>query len=211
MVEVLKYHIKKEKKKYLFFLFVFVLGMIIGGISIYFLSSAQLEELENYISSFFSLISKDTTSINSLEIFKNTFYTDLKIYLGLAVFGLTIFSIFYNSAVIFYKGFLLGFTNTFFIYTFGFKGILFALTSLIFQHLLKLIALLFAITTSLSFKNLIYDNTKLKSYERRKSKSPYYTRYFLYIILAFLINTIGIYIESYIVPVFVVFFSSHFL
>lgn len=207
--EFINYHFKENKNKYLFFLFVFILGVAIGGVTIYFLSSEQIEELVNYINSFFSLLTKDTSTINSKEIFTSTLLRDAKIYVFLWILGLSVLSLIYSISIVFYNGFLLGFTNTFFIYKFGLKGILFALAVLIVQNLIKTAALLFASVTASSFKYIIQKNNK--SRYKQVNNSAFYIRYTIYIVLAFLLNVLGIYIESYVVPMFIVIFSSAFL
>jgi len=207
--EFINYHFKENKNKYLFFLFVFILGIAVGGVTIYFLSTEQIDELVNYINSFFSLLTKDTSSLNSKEIFITTIYRDLKIYIFLWILGLSVLSLVYSTSIVFYKGFLLGFTNTFFIYKFGLKGILFAFLALTLQNIIKTFALLFSSVIASSFKYVIQKNNKSKY--KKVNNSAFYMRYTIYIILAFLFNIIGIYIECYIVPMFIVIFSSAFI
>ncbi|WP_290772792.1 stage II sporulation protein M [Anaerofustis sp.] len=207
--EFINYHFKENRKKYLFFTFVFVLGLVVGGITIYFLTSQQTEELVGYISSFFSVLSKDTSGINSKDIFMTTLYRDLKLYVFLWILGLSALSLIYSVSVVFYKGFILGFTSTFFIYQFGLKGIVFAAVMLLVQNIIKTAALFFATVTASSFKFNVQKNNKNKY--KQVNNSAFYIRYTIYIIIAFLLNILGIYIESYIVPMFMVVFSSAFL
>ena len=50
-----------------------------------------------------------------------------------------------------------------------------------------------------------------KSRYKQVNNSAFYIRYTIYIVMAFLLNVLGIYIESYVVPMFIVIFSSAFL
>lgn len=207
--EFINYHFMENKNKYLFFILVFILGIIIGGVSIYFLSSTQLDELKNYIGSFFELLTKDTSSIDSKKIFNQTMYSDIKIYIFLIILGLSAISILYSISIIFYKGFLFGFVITFFISSYGFKGILFLICVLIIPNIIKNFALMFAFVMSSCFKSSIQKNNKNKYGKVRNSS--FYFRYTIYIVVAFLFNVIGICFESYVAPMLMVLFSSSFL
>ncbi len=207
--EFINYHFTENRNKYFFFMLVFLLGVIIGGISVYFLSSTQIDELINYITSFFELLTKDTSSIDSKAIFTQTMYSDIKIYIFLLILGLSAISIIYSISIIFYKGFLFGFVLTFFISSYGFKGILFLITVLIIPSIIKNFAIIFACVMSSCFKSSIQKSIKNKY--AKVHNSSFYLRYFIYIFIAFLINIIGICFESYIAPMIMVLFSSSFL
>jgi len=134
--------------------------------------------------------------------------SDVKGYLFITVFGLTTMGCIFTPAFVLFKGFILGFTNTFLLMQFGFKGFLFSFFTIFPQNLIKLAALLFTGVCVFSFS--------LKKIEKKRNNfsrpsSGLYLTYAIAILIGFAINFAGILIESYIIPFFMFIFSPELL
>ncbi len=198
-------HLHNNKRKYLFFISIFIFGIIIGGFFVYFLNDSQLSELIDYMQSFFNILSSDIDSIDKNEIFKSGLLTDFKSYFILWILGFSVFSRVYVPALIFFKGFILGFTNTFLVNEFAGKGILFITFGVLPQSLIKIMVLMVACNVAISFYTT--KNSGFKGpYNKRKNYSIYFS-YSFTMLLLFLLNIIGIFLESYIIPLFMFIFS----
>lgn len=206
MKEIITTHFFNNKKKYLTLIGCLLIGIIIGGILVYILNEEQITELVSYIQGFFKTLTKDNALINNNEIFTKTLYTDIKIFFFLWLLGFTSLGAYYCLSAVTFKGFLFGFTNTFLIEEFGFKGLIFSLIGLIPQNIIKIGILIFASVIVLTSK----ENDKVsKGRIKKKSNFRMYIAYTLILLICFILNIVGIYLESYITPLFISVFSPN--
>ncbi len=206
MKEIITTHFFNNKKKYLTLIGFLLIGIIVGGILVYILNEDQITELVSYIQGFFKTLTKDNALINNNEIFTKTLYTDIKIFFFLWLFGFTSLGTYYCIGAVTFKGFLFGFTNTFLIEEFGFKGLIFSLIGLIPQNIIKIGILIFASVIVLTSK----ENAGVsKGRIKKKSNFRMYIAYTLILLICFILNIVGIYLESYITPLFISVFSPN--
>ena len=195
LVDKLINNIKFDKKYVLFALILVILGVITGSLFIVILNNADKNLVIEYISNFIDNIKNG--NINNLDIFKNTLITNYIVILILVIIGFSCFLFSINILILFYKAFIVGFSLSAFILTYGIKGTLFSVFYIL-PHLIINI-LIFCLITAFTLKISL---SMIKYIIKRKEINMriYFNKYFSIIILSFIIITItGLY-ESYIVP-----------
>ena len=193
-------NIKFDKKYVLFSIILVILGIITGSIFIVILNSTDKTLVIEYITSFVDNIKN--SNINSIDILKNTLLSNYILIFIIIIIGLTSFFFFINIIILFYKSFVIGFSLSSFIITYGIKGILLSIVYII-PHLIINI-LIFCLLTSFTVKKSI---NMIKYIIRKKDVNMrlYFNKFFSLIILSIIIISItGIY-ESYIMPYLVKF------
>lgn len=195
LVDKLINNIKFDKKYVLFSLIIIILGIITGSLFIVIINSADKNLVIEYISDFIDNIKN--SSIDGLDILKNTLITNYFIITILVIIGFTCFLFPINILILFYKSFVIGFSLSSFILTCGIKGTLLSIFYVL-PHLIVNI-LIFSLITAFTLKisiNMINYIIKRKDVNMRL----YFNKYFSIIILSFIIITItGLY-EAYVVP-----------
>ena len=194
LVDKLISNIKFDKRYVLFSLILVVLGVITGSLFIVILNSTDKKLVIEYISSFINNIKNG--SINSLDILKNTLITNYIIIFILVIIGFTSFLFPINILILFYKSFIIGFSLSSFILTYGIKGTLLSIFYII-PHLIINI-LIFCLITAFTLKisiNMMKCIIKKKDVNMR----VYFNKYFSIIILSILILTVSGLYESYVV------------
>jgi len=186
----------KFDKKYVFFsLIIVILGVITGSLFIVILNNTDKNLEIEYISSFIENIK--IGSINNLDILKNTLITNYIIIFILVIIGFSCFLFPINILLLFYKSFIIGFSLSSFILTYGIKGTLLSVFYIL-PHLIINI-LIFSLLTAFTLRisiNMINYIIKRKNVNMR----VYFNKYISIIILSLIFITLtGLY-ESYVVP-----------
>lgn len=158
--------IKREKSLYISLILVIIISLIFGSLFITILSDSDRVLVSNSITTFFDSINNNTFIRNNYifnNIINNNIYGLILYILGFSIIGIPIL-----ICMLFYKGFILAFTISSFIFTFKFDGILVSFIY-IFPHLIINLFIYFILTYysfNLSvklFKKIINkDNFKLK-------------------------------------------------
>jgi len=188
-------NIKFDKKYVLFSLVLVILGIITGSLFIVILNSTDKNLVIEYISDFIDNIKN--SSINNLDILKNTLITNYIIIIILVMIGFSSFLFPINILLLFYKSFIIGFSLSSFILTYKIKGTLLSIIY-IFPHLLINI-LIFCLITAFTLKISL---SMINSIIKRKNVNMrlYFNKYFSLILLSiFIITLTGLY-EAYIMP-----------
>lgn len=187
-------HINNNYKEYLIILIIFLIGLIIGVIFINNLQQNQQETIKLYISNFIENINNGN-EINKINFLKESIIANVKIFLLLAVAGLTVIGMPILYLIICYRGFCLGYTFSAIIASLGIKsGILFIISTIILQNII-LIPAMFALTVS-GIK-LYKSITKDKRRENIKIEILRHT-FFSLVILIFMIlaSLIEVYVST---------------
>ena len=188
-------NIKFDKKYALFCLTLVILGVITGSLFIVILNSTDKSLVIEYISSYIDNIKNSAT--NNIDILKNTLITNYIIIFILIVIGFSCFLFLINILILFYKAFIIGFSLSSFILTYGIKGSLVSIFYII-PHLIINI-LIFSLITSFTLKISI-NMIKCIINKKNVNMRLYFNKYFSIIILSIIIITItGVY-EAYILP-----------
>ena len=183
-------------KKYVFFsLIIVILGIITGALFIVILNSADKNLVIEYISSFVDNIKN--SSINNLDLLKNAIISNYIVIFILLIVGFTSFLFPINVLVLFYKSFIIGFSLSSFILTYGIKGSLLSIFYIL-PHLLINI-LIFCLLTAFTLKisiNMIKCIIKRKDVNMRQ----YFNKYLSIIIISVVIITLTSLYEAYVSP-----------
>ncbi len=115
-------------------------GIVIGSISEITMASDAYENLNTYIDNFLSAYS--IQPVNKAEIFKTSFYSNVKVILFLWISGLWVGFIPFAILHMGIKGYKLGFSIAFFVQAYKGKGVIFALFSLLPQIFILIPALM---------------------------------------------------------------------
>ena len=195
LLDKLLANIRFDKKYVLFSLILVILGIITGSLFIVILNSTDKNLVIEYISAFVDNINNG--SINNLDLLKNAIISNYIVVFILLIVGFTSFLFPINVLVLFYKSFIIGFSLSAFILTYGIKGTLLSIFYIL-PHLLINI-LIFCLLTAFTLKISI---SMIKCVIKRKDVNmrQYFNKYLSIIIVSIIIITLtGLY-EAYIAP-----------
>ena len=119
-----------------------IIGIIAGSIAVKVLSYQQKEVLINYLANFSGEIEKLVT--NRQLILKDVIVSNLKFIVVLWLLGFSIIGIVFIPVIIFFRGFILGFTVGFLVDELFFKGFLLSIIAVFPQNLFMIPALILA-------------------------------------------------------------------
>ena len=195
LLDKLLNNIRFDKKYVLFSLILVILGTITGSLFVVILNSTDKNLVIEYISSFIDNIKNN--SINNLDLLKNALINNYIFIFLLFIIGFTSFLFPINILLLFYKSFIIGFTLSSFILTYGIKGSILSVLY-IFPHLIINI-LIFCLLTAFTLKISI---SMIKCIIKKKDVNmrQYFNKYFsVYIVSIIVICLTGMY-EAYICP-----------
>ncbi|MBO8137801.1 MAG: stage II sporulation protein M [Desulfotomaculum sp.] len=140
----------------------FGFGCCFGVMAVDYLDKDQADKLVVYLDSFIE--KADQLNINHHQAVKNSAVNNIFIAAAIYLMGLTIFGIPMVLALLFFKGFTLGFTIGFLTKQKAWQGVIFAVLSVLPQNIFYIPALLIGAMASLSFSVLLvkrFFNNKL--------------------------------------------------
>lgn len=133
-----------------FVIFIFVVGVIFGSLTIRTLDGTKRLEMLDFLSNFFSgLVNNlaDQTAVN----FWDSVFLNLKISFFMWILSLSIIGIIGIPILVFLRGFVIGFTVGFLVKELGLQGMIFALASILPQNLLIIPATIFSAVLAIAF------------------------------------------------------------
>ncbi len=155
-----KTNIINQKKKYLFLTVIMLIGIISGIVFIFFISKQDKLLVKQELEMFFSNI--QSKKLNYLSSFYNSISSNLIYLLVIWILGISIIGIPIVIFLLFFKGFILGFSLSSIIVNKGFKGILIALTYQFPHHILSLILFLLIGFYAINFSSRLFKVLFLK-------------------------------------------------
>jgi len=195
LLDKLLNNIRFDKKYVLFSLILVILGIITGSLFVVILNSTDKNLVIEYISSFIDNIKNN--SINNLDLLKNALINNYIFIFLLFIIGFTSFLFPINILLLFYKSFIIGFTLSSFILTYGIKGAILSVLY-IFPHLIINI-LIFCLLTAFTLKisiNMIKCIIQKKDVNMRQ----YFNKYFSVYIVSIIVICLTAMYETYICP-----------
>lgn len=155
-------YIRKYKITYISIIVIFILGIILGGIVLSNISSDQTNEIRNYIIE--SVESSKEQGIDKLNVFKKSIVSNMKFIFILYLLGCTIIASLTIYVAIIYKGFILGYTGSAILITYGIKeGAKYLLLVLILHNIIYLpIVFLLATSGIRMYKEIMKKSSDLK-------------------------------------------------
>lgn len=183
----------------------FVLGIIIGAITIKVIGSEKNDEVMLFLNSLFKAIDND--SLSSVSILKQSLLDNYKAILIIWLSGIIYLDIVVSPIIILFRGFALGFSVGFFVHEYGIKGFLFSVLGIFPQNLLIIPSLISiaAIGMSYSINNIKRRKVRAKS----NSRFSYFADYSLHVFIFSMILFIGCLIEAYLAPIFLKFLTDY--
>lgn len=182
---------------YLVVFLIFGLGVTAGAVAAKNLGSEQVNELNHYLDRFLQQV--DVLELDQPAAVKDTVANNILIILAIYLLGLTIIGIPVMLALIFTRGFALGFASGFLTQDRAFMGVVLALAAIFPQNLLFVPALIISGVSSLSFAILLARRFQ-NSYIRVWPSFLGYTGLMLLVLAAAIVAGL---IEVYLTPLLV--------
>ena len=196
--------LRKNIVQYMFLSIVLIAGIIVGSITVKMISDIQMESIVSFINGFLANI--NNISVDCSSIFYLSLSNNLKTAIALILLGLSVVGLPFILTVIFFRGFMLGFTVGFLIEQLGSKGIVLSILSILPQNLIILPCIVSIGVTSLTFAMAVIKN-RIKNYH--ESYSQMVIGYLLLnLFFSFLLIISGL-IEGYISPIFIKFYTNY--
>lgn len=201
----LHYFLRRYSLFLLLILISLVVGIITGSISVKVLSYQQKEVLVNYIDDLSGEVKRLVAKRQFL--FREVLFTNLKSVVLLWFLGISLIGIIFIPLIIFFRGFILGFTVGFLVDEMFFKGLLLALIAIFPQNLFILTALLLGSLFCLVFAFKL----SIRLFGQNESNNNFSTVIINY---SFLMSTsaillvIAAVIEAYLTPVLISLFTK---
>lgn len=129
-----------------------LMGLIFGSIAVHTLSVGQHSDLSNYLKNFFASFPQEYANANRLSLFKQTSLDNIFKSSGLMwILSLSIIGAPLVLAMVFLRGFVLGFTVGIIFNEIGIAGIPVAAASVLPHNLVAIPAIIITATVTLSF------------------------------------------------------------
>lgn len=186
----------KRNKRILSFLFgLALIGVIAGSIFLTFISKSDQTLVEEYVTSFTESIKGG--NLNYLEAFKNTFISNIGYSLTIFILGVSIIGIPIIILLYFVKSFMIGFSISSFVFTYGIKGIILSVFYMIphfINFIFYTILLVYAIKISILLMHALFGKKEIDL------KKPFH-KYLTYYVIVLVIIIITSIMESFLVPI----------
>lgn len=177
---------------------IFVIGIVIGAITIKVLNIEQKNDIITFLNSFFKTM--DSSGLDNLSVLKQSIIDNFKT-IGLVwITGLIIIGIPIIPIIIIFRGFALGFTVGFLVNEYAIKGFLFSILGILPQNLFIIPGIIAISSTGMAFS---INGIKNKKNRLRNNKiGSNIINYSILILFFSIIVFIGTLIEAYISPIF---------
>ena len=187
-------YIRKRLPVFTFIVVVFILGISFGAIAVKTVDYSSKQNLFNYFNDFmqgYNEIEYDRGSLVSESIKFNLFNIIM-----IWAFGISVIMMPLITLLIFFKGFVLGFTVGFLVSEYSLKGIVLAISAVFFQNVLIIPAYIMAAVMAVSL------SIRIIKYYRNRAKLSFedFLAYTLEMTMLALITLGGALLETYISP-----------
>lgn len=136
---------------YAFLVVVFIMGAVAGSIAVHTLSEQQKEELLTYLQGFFRSLGADA-NVTPEAVVRHSLFDNVAKTVGLVwLLGLSIIGVPLIVAIVFLRGFMLGFSIAFFVSEMVYRGLALAIVSIVPHNLIIVPAILLSAGAALSF------------------------------------------------------------
>lgn len=169
--------IEKQKKRYLVFISIILLFIVLGFFFYFIISDSNKELVTKTQIDFFNSIFNN--KINYLSSFINSFISNFIYIFIIFILGFSLVGFIFVLLVIIFKSFVLGFSISSIVGTYGLKGILLSLLYVFPHHIVYLISLLLIGYYSCGFCFKLYRYIFKKSIINFKKLKEKYIKIFL--------------------------------
>lgn len=190
----IKQHILDNRWQYLLITAVLIAGMIMGNYKVFNLEGGVKSHLTDLIDNYLS--GDMPGNVNSRTILCGAFFNQIKTIIIIWFLGLTVIGFPLILAVVFYRGFSVGFTIGFLVHQKGWSGVLLTFLTILPQNLIYVPFLLIWAVIGINFTVYLV-NSKNRDALPLGSGLLYYTVLMMLFVLIFLV---GAFIEAYLSP-----------
>ncbi len=201
MKKDLAYHINSNKKKYMFLLMAFILGILLGYATLMMLKDEITAELTEFMGENLKSFLSYSEDLDKAAYFREVFFSELWWFVIMWIAGMSVLGVFFPPAFLLYKGYIFGFTFAFMLRCFDGKGLLFDILVLISQNVIKIPVLLFASMCTMS--HALKKTPDNISKRKPKGDIGITGAYTLCMIFSLAAYAVGILLECYVIPHFV--------
>lgn len=195
-------HLEKTKKMYLFLFLLVIIGVIFGSVFFNLISTNDKLLVSNKLTTFFSNI--DNNTINSFEVFKNTYIINLLIITIIWILGISIIGIIINTFIVYLKGFILGFIISSLIYQYKLVGIIGVLTYIFPHYFINLLIIILLTYFSYNMSKIVIKGViKKENINFSRFMSSYYKIYIFAFITITLTSLFEAFISKYLIKLFI--------
>ncbi len=184
-----------SKRINFFVIFTIILGIISGSIFIVILSKEDQTLVINQIQGFFTSINNN--SLNSGLAFKNSLIVNFTFIAILWILGMSMLGIIINIFFTYIKGFVLGFSISAIIYTYGAKGIIGSLIYVFPTSLINLLITIILSVYSIMFTTMLFRQIFLK---KNLNSRLFFKKYFIILCITSGLAIISAISEAFILP-----------
>ncbi len=187
--------IKENKGIFLCILLFFLIGLVLGSYTVFYMSEVDKKELSSYYTNFIGVLKNNP--INYAGIIWDSIKNNLIFIVIIILLGFTIIGTPFILIMDLIKGYIIGFTFSMLVAIMGNKGILMAFIALVPQNIVFIICVFVSSIIALKY-SIIRLKTKVSQKADISSKfSKEYINSYIFIIIMLVF---GILIETYISP-----------
>ena len=187
--------IEKQKKRYLVFISIILLFIVLGFFFYFIISDSNKELVTKTQIDFFNSIFNN--KINYLSSFINSFISNFIYIFIIFILGFSLVGFIFVLLVIIFKSFVLGFSISSIVGTYGLKGILLSLLYVFPHHIVYLISLLLIGYYSCGFCFKLYRYIFKKSIINfKKLKEKYIKIFLICVCVSFLCSLYEVFVMS---------------
>lgn len=159
--EIIKQHVKNNKKEYIIVTLLFILGIFLGVFFVNNIEESQKTEITEYLNHFIDKM-KTTEKLDSMSLLKTSITQNIFLAVTIWFFGTTIIGIPVVFGIIMYRGFCLGYTISVCVTVLGpQKGIIFTLINFLLPSIFLIPAMIaLAVSGFKLYKSIIKDKNK---------------------------------------------------
>lgn len=159
--EIIKQHVKNNKKEYIIVTLFFILGIFLGVFFVNNIEESQKTEITEYLNHFIDKM-KTTEKLDSMSLLKTSITQNIFLAVTIWFFGTTIIGIPVVFGIIMYRGFCLGYTISVCVTVLGLqKGIIFTLINFLLPSIFLIPAMIaLAVSGFKLYKSIIKDKNK---------------------------------------------------
>lgn len=198
---IIKEHIRNNKREYLIVCIIFLIGIVIGVMFINNINQNQKEEISDYLGTFIECLNTDY-QIDTNNLLKNSIINNLILALSLWFIGSTVIGIPIVYIIIGIRGFCLGYTISSIMITYSmWKAMLFSTSALLLQNLIFIPCILaLAVSGIKLYKSIMKDKRR----ENVKIGILRHTIFSSFMALLLVLSSfIEVYVSSNIITLFV--------
>lgn len=174
---------------------IFIIGIITGSIFIMMINTNDKSLVVEHITKFFSNV--NSSNYNYLDSLKNMLSLNYFYVIVIWILGLSILGILVNIFLTYLKGFIIGFTSSALIITYGFKSMLAVILYIVPHTLINSLVVIVLTIYSITFSRYLL----IQIFQKKDMKTKnFMKKYLIILLIAVVITLISSVSEVYLFP-----------